>query len=182
MARRARSRARSSAQTSVVRSARLYEPVPRPGPLLAVRVSLPVSVARRARNVIYPYPYPQQKQRLRHALRLALVPRRTRYVPTKVRIRLPPTLPVVRGSYVSIDRRNRLVIHSRRQTARLLDREYNRRRYQETKTRNRRARHGQLDSVRSDPHGIIARSVATRGGIRSIADAALVSRALERMR
>lgn len=148
--------------------------VTRPGRTIAVTVPYPVS-AKLSRTVTYPYP--KQIQRTSKVVRVELYPRKQFYRLAKVTVRMPRALPIVRGSYVSIDR-NRLNIHSKRQLRRLLDAEYNRRRYNEHKSNRRKARNGQLDSVRSDRLGMLAEAQQRGWSARRLADVAMVSRAL----
>lgn len=162
---------RWSARPTVVRYVK-------PARTITVRVPLPVSMPR-ARTVSYPYP--SQRQLNNRVIRIPLLPPRQRFVVRQVKVRLPHFLPALGGSYVSVVP-GRLNIHSRRQTKRLLEREFNRRRYEEHKTRSRKARHGQLESVRKDRFGILAEAARRGLGARAMADAALVSRALERRR
>lgn len=143
---------------------------------ISVTVPLPVSVARRVRTVLYRFP--RQQMRRTKTIRRRLVRLPEPYVMKKVKVRVPTVLPRVRKSYVSIDRKNRLNIYSERRTSRLLETEYNRRRYEEQKGNGRRARNGQLDSIRSDHLGIVAEAAHRNLGVRRVADAALVSRAL----
>jgi hypothetical protein len=148
-------------------------PLPRNSRIITISVPVPVRQVRRTVNYTYPSPYQspsrvgriQLNPHVRHPLRV-------------VRIRVPKFSPAVPGAYVSLSR-GRLNIHSRKQLQRLLAHgEFNRRRYNEHKTRSRHYRDGQLQSLRSDPYGIVA-SAYNRGlSARRIADAALYSRAL----
>lgn len=152
------------------RNAVLYNPPP-----LYIRIPVPVSL--RVRTVSYPYP--SQQQRLRRTIVKPLTPLREPYRMRTIKVRSPRTLPVVAGSYVTV-RPHRLTIHSKRQTKNLLEREYNRRRYSERKDRRRMARNGQLDSLRSDPYGLVAEAARRGLSPERIADAALVARSLRR--
>lgn len=148
--------------------------------VVTVHVPLPVSKARQIRTVLYPYPNPRQRRN--HVVRTPLRVRPgRRFVWTRVRVLVPFVLPAVSSSYVSIDRQ-RLNVHSLAQVTKLMSREFNRPRYDEEKSNRRKARHGQLESVRSDPYGMIAAAAASRAPTRVVADAALVSRALSRRR
>lgn len=150
--------------------------------VITVPVRLPIAVANAARNKIYPYPYPNQKKLLRKVLRYSLLlssqERSQKWLKTKIRISLPRVLPKSRGSYVSLTN-GRLNLHSERQLSSLLERgETNRRRYGESKSNRRKARNGQLDSSRSLSKGLVAHAYRRGAGIREIADAALVARAM----
>lgn len=146
--------------------------------ILTVHTFLPEAVAYNARRKVYAYPLPLQRQLRGRVIRKPLKELRTKYVPAKVRIRVPEKLPLARASYVSI-RRNNLNVHSRNQTARLFDvGELNRRRYQEFKGNSRRAGYGQLDSPGSTAFGIVAHTARRTRDIAKIADAALVARAV----
>lgn len=145
------------------------------GAVRRVTVVVPMPVGLRPRIAYYKYPMP--RQRLRRVIRQPLG-RRGRYALRKVSVVVPRTLPTVRGSYVSVDRYNRLNIHSHRQLRAVLEREYNRARNSEDKRSRRSARNGQLESVRADRAGIIGAASSMGLGAASIADAALVSRAL----
>lgn len=148
--------------------------------VFTVTTFLPRSVANIARREIYPYPIPKQIQKRGRVIRLSLRPTRGRYVKTKVRIRVPLHLPLVRGSMVSLDR-NRINIHSHYQLRRALDaQELNRRRYSEYKRNKRKASHGQIDSGGSQRFGAVAHAYRRGASIDQIADAALVARALSR--
>lgn len=97
---------------------------------------------------------------------------------TRVHVRIPHHLPIVPASYVTIDRKRRLNIHSKRRTLSKLLTESNVRRYNERKGRKRQARNGQLESINSDRLGIVAEAHHRNLNVNRIADAALVSRAL----
>lgn len=141
-----------------------------------VYVTVPVPSYLRTRTVSYTYPY--QYSRARRVVRVPLVVRPTRYELRRIAVRVPRHLPLVKPSYVSLVR-GRLNIHSRRQTRVLIQKgEFNRARNEERKGRRRQARNGQLDSVRSDRHGIIAAANAMGLSPQRIADAAMVSRAV----
>jgi hypothetical protein len=161
---------------SRARTRRSGVPVSEIRPTITVTVPVPVNV--RARTVSYTYP--QQIQRSRRVVRRQLSPLQTRYVMRRVRVVLPRHLPVVRGSYVSIDRNGRLNNHSRRQLEALLAVENNRRRYRERKWRGRKARNGQLESAGSTHAGLVAEAVRRGLSAETIQDAAMVARALER--
>lgn len=174
------------ARRRAARSSQLRSSVPEARPryrVVTVHVPLPVSKARQIRTVLYPYP--SSRMRRNSVVRVPLVPnggrRPKRFVWRPVRVIVPAVLPFVAGSYVSVSR-DRLNVHSLAQLTRLMDREFNRPRYDEEKTNRRKARHGQLESVRSDPYGIIAAAARSRAPTRVVADAALVSRALSRRR
>lgn len=147
----------------------------RRGKVISLYVPMPVSLARRVRTV--PYPYPRQRQLRKNVIRVPLARPGGRFVFKKVRMRVPRVLPLVAASYVSMTDSG-LSIHSSRQTRRLLDREFNRRRYQEHKTNRRRARHGQLESVRSDRLGMLGAAARAGFGARRMAEVAMVSRGL----
>lgn len=166
-----KSRARSSRPQHVSQSTRSRVT----SPIITVRVPLPVTLAVRKVS----YTYPLQKQLRKRTIRVPIHPlRNTRYVNRTVQVRIPRRLPRTVGSYVSIGRNHTLNIHSARQTHSLLEREYNRRRYSEWKRRRRKARDGQLDSVRRDVFGIIGEAARRGYGPDSLAEAALVTRAL----
>lgn len=148
------------------------------GRVLTIKTFLPRSVAQRARREIYPYPYPNQVRKRGRALRVPLRATVARFVPTKVRIRIPLRLPLARGSYVSV-RNGILTIHSKNQLRRMQDaQEFNRRRYSEYKGHKRKASHGQLDSRGSQRFGAVAHAYQRGGTIDEIANSALVARAL----
>lgn len=153
-----------------------------PGRVHYVTTYLPRSVAIKARREIYPYPYPNQKRLKGKTIRLALT-RPRNMVKTKVAIRLPRRLPLVRGSYVSLAD-GRLNIYSKYKLERMINhaREYNTRRYSEHKGNHRKGRHGQLDSPGSRRFGSVAEAYRRGGSIDQIADAALVARALSQVR
>lgn len=138
-------------------------------------VTVPLPVTLRVRRVSYAYPI--QRQRMRRSIRVALAPLRTRYELRRVAVRMPRRLPALAGSYVSV-RPGRLTIHSKRQLRRLMEFEYNRYRESERKGRRRKGRNGQLESIRRDRLGIVAEAVRRGMSASSIADAAMVSRAL----
>lgn len=161
-----------------------YTVVPRFRPIrvITVPVRLPLSIANIARKEVYPYPMINQKRLARRALRANLVlpsRRREKWISTKVRIALPGLLPIADGSMVSLDR-GRLTVHSTSALKKKLQREPNRRRYQERKSNRRSARNGQLDSPGALRHGLVAKAFAEGGSIGRIADAALVARAFGR--
>jgi hypothetical protein len=142
----------------------------------SITVNVPVPVNSTVRTVRYSRPY--QIQRNTKTVRFALSPVKPRaFVMRKVKVQLPRHLPSLAGSYVSV-RRGKVNIHSRRQLRRLMEREYNRRRYQEHKTSRRHARDGQLSSMRSDPTGIVSAAASRGASIRQLGDAALVARAI----
>lgn len=152
-------------------------PSRRTGPLVTLEVFLPRPVALRARREIYPYPYPLQKRLKSRVIRHRLWTKGP-MVKAKVRVRLPRKLPLVRGSYVSLDR-GRLNIHSRRQHELLIERrELNRLRKEETKGGRRKARYGQLDSPGATGFGSVAEGYRRGHSVGRIADAALVARAI----
>lgn len=163
-----------------------YEPVPfvRPYKLVSVPAYLPRSIANQARREIYTYPTIKQRRLTRRALRLGLITHgdshylREPWHKVRVRIRLPLRLPLARGSKVAL-RRGQLVIHSAANLRRQLERrELNRRRYMEGKGNHRSARHGQLDSPGATRFGLVKRAYEAGFGIKRIADAALVARAI----
>lgn len=125
------------------------------------------------------YAYPSQIQRSRRVSRKQLRPLPVRYRLARVAVRVPRTLPLVKNSYVSLDRYGRLTRHSRRQLVAAMATENNRRRYLEGKRRHRRANHGQLDSPLRDRLGIVAEAHRRGMSIEAIADAALVARGYE---
>lgn len=143
----------------------------------AVVVTTPVPRSLSARTVNYAYPSPMS--RARRVVRQALYRGAPRpgYVLRRFVVLLPHHLPRVARSYVSF-RPGILNIHSRRQARRLLDREYNRRRYFEKKPNRRKGRNGQLESVRGDRLGLISEAVNRGYGPERVADAAMLSRAL----
>lgn len=151
-----------------------FKPRLQQGGSVRLQVPLPVSV-RLPRTVNYTYP--KQQQRRTKTIRTTLTERRRRYRMVMVKVKVPRTYPYLQPSYVSIDR-GRINIHGKRRTEKLLAKEANRRRYNEHKTRRRKARHGQLESLRNDPYGIVAESVRRGHSIRQIADAALYSRSI----
>lgn len=161
-------------------------PMPKFNPyrVITVSVRLPIAVANAARNKVYTYPYPNQKKMLRKVLRYSLLAssqqRGVKWLKSKVRISVPRVLPISRGSYVLLQN-GRLNLHSERQLSSLLGRkELNRRRYGEWKSNRRKARHGQLDSPGSLSNGLVAEAYKRGAGIKEIADAALVARAMRR--
>lgn len=155
---------------------------PYSGRVFTVSVALPRPVAIKARREIYTYPYPKQVQKRGRTIRLSLARSRIPMVKTKVRIRLPRQLPLVRGSYVSLAD-GRLNIHSRYQLERLYHaQEFNRRRYGEYKRNRRKASHGQLDSRGSQRFGSVAHAYRQGSSIDKIADAALAVRAIAQNR
>lgn len=146
--------------------------------ILTVKAFLPLAVARRARQKIYTYPHPLQAQMQGRVLRTPLITKKTKFVPVKVRIRVPERLPAVRGSYVTISH-GRINVHSRKQLQAVLARqELNRRRYVETKTNRRHARHGQLDSPGAAAFGAVAYGNQMGFSVGALADQALVARAV----
>lgn len=160
----------------------LRREAPEFGPILSVDVLMPRSLAARTRREIYPYPFPEQRQLPSRVIRQRLSAPREPVVRTRVRIRLPRHLPLVRGSYVSI-RKGVLNVHSSRQLAAAVSRgELNRRRYQERKRHRRRAHHGQLDSPGAGRFGLVGLASRRGRSVGRIADAALVARALGRRR
>lgn len=142
---------------------------------IVVTVPVPVSVARRARTVIYPYPV--QRQLRRRVIRMPFYSPRERFVVKRVKVLLPRVLPALGASYVSVTDSG-MAIHSLNQTVRLMDREFNRRRYQEHKSRQRKARNGQLSSVRADRLGMLGFAARAGFDARRMAEVAMVSRAL----
>lgn len=166
-----RSRANNSSPRARQSAARLTRNNSR---LISVRVPLPVTL--RVRKVSYTYPL--QRSRARRTIPVAIRPlRNTRYVTRSVSVRIPNRLPHIPASYVSV-RRGALRIHSARQTRKILDREFNRRRYMEWKRRRRQAKDGQLESVRRDRHGILGAAEARGYSASRMAEAALIVRAL----
>lgn len=145
-----------------------------------VTVVVPLPVTRRVRSVSYTYP--NQIIRSNRVIRRPLRPLPVRYAMRRVRVVLPHHLPVVRGSYVSIDRYGRLNTHSRRQLEKILIMENNRRRYLEGKRRHRSGRDGQLESPGSTHLGIVAEAVRRNLSPEAIQDAAMVARALAKPR
>lgn len=158
-------------------------PYVRPYKVITVHTYVPRSIANQARREIYSYPTIKQRSLARRALRLGLITHtdspylREPFHKVPVRIRIPARLPLARGSKVSLSR-GRLNIHSIASLRRTLQRELNRRRYQEHKTNRRHARHGQLDSPGATRFGLVKRAYEAGFGIRRIADAALVARAM----
>lgn len=144
---------------------------------ISVVVPVPRSVARRARRVTYAYKFPRPLTRERRVVRVPYFVPRERFVPVRVRLLVPRYLPLVASSYVSMTDSGQ-AIHSRRQIRRLLQREFNRRRYEEHKSNRRKARNGQLESVRSDRLGMLGYAARSGFGPRRMADVAMVSRAL----
>lgn len=142
-----------------------------------VYVNVPLPNLLRVRRVSYTYP--SVRQRARRAIRVSLVAPSGRFRMRRVAVRVPAHLPLVPPSYVSV-RPGRLTVHSRRQLARLMEREYNRPRERERKGRRREAHNGQLESLRSDRFGIVGEAVRRGLGAGAVADAAMVSRALGR--
>lgn len=160
--------------------------------VIHVKVNVPVSVAKDLDRTVH-YSYPRQRQLNTRVLRTILKSPREKFVPRKFSVVVPKKLPYVKGSYVTAHNRMSsaklgrswnilpspvLSVHSKRQYRKLMEREYNRKRYSEHKSNGRKARNGQLESVRSDRLGLIGFAVARGYGMRKIADAALVSRAL----
>lgn len=150
--------------------------------ILTVKVYLPRPIARQVRREVYTYPQPAQMRKARHVMRYSLLAGLSsgsaRFVPAKVRIRVPTRLPLVRGSYVSL-RRGMLNIHSAQQLRSTLAKgELNVRRYSERKTNRRKARHGQLDSPGARRFGLVAEAYRRGKSVDRIADAALVARAI----
>lgn len=119
----------------------------------------------------------QRQHRNRH-ITVPLRRSRRRFIRRRFRLRVPKA--PVRTAYMSLDRFNRLRIYSARSTARLLATEHNRRRRNERKSRRRKGNIGQLDSVRSDRFGIIGRAASRHRSPGRVADAAMLSRAIER--
>lgn len=157
-----------------------YKPVPKPSTVISVPVYLPLPVAQRARKKIYTYPILAQKRLNGRVIRTPLRKYKGPVALTKIRVRIPRRLPLAKPSYVSISR-GKLNVHSRLQLRRLLAAgETNRRRYQESKTNRRRARHGQLDSRGSTSFGAVAHAVANGASANRIADTALAVRAILR--
>lgn len=145
---------------------------------ITVPVYLPRPIALRARREVYPYSLPQQKLKKFRTRRFALVRQKGPHVLTKVRLRVPMTLPVVRGSYVSLSR-NRLNVHSIAQhRAALAAGELNRKRRNERKSNRRKARHGQLESPGSTAYGLVAGAFHRGMSPDRIADHALVARSI----
>lgn len=143
-----------------------------------VSVVVPVPVGMNIPRTVS-YAYPSQRQRLRRHIRVGLPRILGRYKLVRVRVRVPERLPLVKASVVAVDaRRSRVNIRSKRSVRRVLDDEFNRRRYGERKSRRRSARNGQLDSIRGDRFGIISAAVRAGSSIERIGDAALVSRAI----
>lgn len=160
---------------SAYRSANMTRFATRPVRTVSVYVPLPVSVARKVRTVNYPYPA-QILSRSRSTVIPLRLPRE-RFVIRKVSIRLPRVLPYLAPSAVAVDR-GAIRVRSQRQTRAVMRREFNRRRYEEHKTNRRKARHGQLNSPGADRFGIVAEGARRGYGVRQLADAALVARAL----
>ena len=143
--------------------------------LYSVRVSVPIDLDLPRRLRVAP---PRQRQRRRRVLALPLVASR---VPTK-RVRVTLVAPDYRRrlqpSVVAITPTG-LRIYGRQRVRRIMRREMNRRRNDERKSRNRRRpEFGQLESLRSDPFGIVAAAVRNGSSARAVANAATVSRAL----
>lgn len=152
----------------------------RPYRVLTVKVALPLSVSRRARNEVYTYPMPRQRQRMTRHIRVPLQKRKEPYRVTRIRIALPRVLPSALRSKVAV-RAGHLVIYGSRNVERTFQRlELNRRYYGEHKSNVRQARWGQLDSPGADRFGIVAEAARRGLSIGRIADAALVARALRR--
>lgn len=150
--------------------------------LLSVSAFVPRSMVSQTRREIYPYPHPLALQKRGRAIRIPMALRNEPYVKTRVRIRLPKRLPLVRGSYVSITP-ERLTIHSRNQLHRAIaSGERNRHRYVERKTNHRFGRHGQLESRGSAAYGLVAFAARKGWSANRIADQALVARAILRGR
>lgn len=159
-----------------------------------IAVTVPYPVSRPLVRTVN-YTYPLQRQHVKKTIRIPLAvvhtqsvqrprstPSWTGYKMRRIRVTVPAHLPLVRGSYVSteLDRsgKPRLSIHSARRLERVMQRENNRRRYQENKSNHRKYRNGQLDSVKGDKLGMIANAVLRGYSPRVIADTAMVSRAL----
>lgn len=153
-----------------------------PGRVHYFTTYLPVPVAKVARTKIYSYPYPKQVRLKHRTIRVPLI-RRRNLVKTKIAIRLPRRLPLVRGSYVSLAD-GRLNIHSKYKLERMINhaREFNTRRYSEHKANKRKARYGQLDSGGSQRFGSVAEAYRRGNTIDKIAEAALAVRAISQGR
>lgn len=147
------------------------------GPIVTVRLPVPVSMAHLARTEIYSYPYPSIRERLTKVIRKRLARPRGKFKMVRVRVRLPRRLPLVPGSYVSLDR-DRLNIHSKRQREAAELRERNRARYEEGKFNRRKARNGQLASRHSTRFGSLAEASRRGFSADGLGDVALGVRAL----
>lgn len=145
-----------------------------------VSVTIPVpEYLSHIRTVRYQQPF--QRQRFSKSIRIPLTRHRdTTFTTRKIHVRVPTKLPYVGNSYVTAER-DRLNIHSKRQTERLLHHEHNRRRYQERKENRRKARHGQIESLHSDRFGIVSEAYHRGATSNQLMDAALAARAFQSM-
>jgi hypothetical protein len=151
----------------------------RHGHTVSVSILVPRSIADKAPTVLDAPATFQRQRRTRHIT----VPLRRTHEPLvrkRYTVRQHPrdreNLP--RNAYMSITRQGKLRIYSAKRTAQYLSTEKRRPRREERKTRKRRVHHGHLDSLRSDPTGIVLANL--RASAPKIADAALVARAVRR--
>lgn len=181
------------------------EPSYRPKLSSSFYVSVPVPEHLNVRTVNYRHPHQLQlnTRAIRQAVKGAAEPRRrrraepldsrkSRYTRGTARRAVPRHIlrtvkvvtnrsipPTVQPSKVLLDpRRGRMTISSKRRVKKDLEREYNRRRYEEFKFGKRRWRNGQLDSPGALKHGMVAAALRMGLSNSQIADAAMVARAL----
>lgn len=143
-----------------------------------VTIDVPVQYANRFPSFLRA-PAPYSRQRRRGVVSVQTTPF-AKTVRRRFRVSVPRHSP--RPSYVAVDRRGRVRIYSRAKTKRLLVREMNRKRYAENKVGRRRARKSvaYLGSLRRDTFGLVGSAHARGASPDRLADAAMVSRALER--
>ena len=143
-------------------SVRVYMPddvdVP---PVLALRK--PKQQQRRTRAVTVPLGSKRGRRMIRRTVRL-IAPR------SALRMRLAPTYVIARSNSLRIQPEVRALA--------ILEREMNRKWRLERKRRRRKYHHGQLESVRSDRLDMVGSAIRRGSDIRTVADAAMVSRAL----
>lgn len=127
-----------------------------------------------------PWQQPRQRSLWDKAIRVPL--RRTirRAVPRSVTVVMPRNVPreLIRPSVVQVSHRG-ISIAPRRRAKRLLSYEPNRKRVEERKFRRaRRYLFGQLDSLEHDTFGLIGNAFRANMDIGSIAERALITRAI----
>ena len=141
---------------------------------VSVRVMLPTSIRL---PTVLPLKAPRQRQRRTRAITVPLGRSRGRFVKRTVRLLLPRRPYAVKPAYMAT-RSGLLRIYSRRRTSKVLEREYNRRRYRERKHNRTKIYQGQLESVRGDQKGIVGYAARTHSSPEAIAVAATISRSL----
>lgn len=142
-----------------------------------VSIHVPARLARRLPSVI-DYRQPLSFGAPDRTARVPLRSRKEKTVLKKFKVRMPAKLPKQRAAYMMF-RQGQLNIYGKKQTARTLITEPNRKRKDERKRNKKRGHANQLSSLRHDRLGIVSASVNRGASPSSVADAAMVARALK---